>query len=532
MIIKQDKAIAITALAFSALLVPACASKTSSSDAADTSQDSEIVAQTTISQVCGFDTNSTLHAQGVTYVAICPAALATTGTIARIDLVTGARTDLGTYPAGQSVYFEDVGAKYAIWYSSIPFTGGITRPPTTIGVWDQALASTGAHTFVADDVLTPTSFVGDTSQMPYGMIGYAGNGKVLTAWDRITPKIALIDILTGAISWQSDAPSLRSFSSTWIMTTRRSDDGSKWALSIINESGSSTFVDVSGTSPRVVPLVKSITPSPLFSWRGDFGPWDGKRSFIVHTNTAANGAMSFEYALLDLDTLVQTPLGETTDMDPNGLANGRPAVATDGSIAYYTWSGTATAQQHHLEILAPNALQSTKRDVATTLDHIAYVAPGGGWAIASEELPIPPHSATDRPVIRKWLIDMTATAAAPVQIAESYEFDVHEEASTVTLRYDSQATAGHSILRQVSMNDGSLGPEIDVAGYAAVLSSNHVLTNGCVATITGATLTSDPAAGCLTSDQQRMGFENVSVANSFFLHDQLSSVAALILFNY
>lgn len=141
---------------------------------------------------------------------------------------------------------------------------------------------------------------------------------------------------------------------------------------------------------------------------------------------------------------------------------------------------------------------------------------------------------TDSKLTRGWLVDMQSNAA-PVQLFESYNPKVSEDAGVVTLVYGSKI-AQHATLRRIAA-DRTVGAEIDVTGYAAPLSADKALVGGCVSTVTDTAVTPDPGA-CLTAPDQKIAVEPVtaSVAHRFVVRRSVEGAprfsVQLALFDY
>ncbi len=475
-----------------AALVPACAP--ASDDDAVASDASEIVADKVVGNLCHLDGDTALHQQGVAYVGLC------SGQVARIDLVTGTLTNLGTFTPGETLYFQQVGRDYALWttYANAPATAA-TRPPTTINVWDAAF---GARSFVADTMLAAEDL--GTSIPKFGLFRYAGEGRVFAIWDWARTKAGVVDVRNApALAWQTDAPSLRAIGSTWYSTVIASSDSSRMLVG-------NTLIDLRGATPRIVPLAFNVKPFQVFGWGGNYAPWDGKRAFVLRQprTTSYPQLDRASYALLDLDTLVQTPLGEPAEHDALGRL--RPTTASDGTLAYYTYSGGGAARATQLEILTPGATQPKTERVLPqeAVGSIVYVAPGGAWALTSQSKRQPNGSELST----LWKVDLAAPGApAPAKIAEYGSLRVNDDGAFVTLALD--ASSRKTRVVRIAM-DGTAAPEVALDQGLTFLTSSRVLTGACLASFDGAALTKD-ADGCLPAEDQKYAPEVVIGKNRF-----------------
>jgi hypothetical protein len=436
-----------------ALVAPACAS---AAGEAGESASSDLTADFSISSVCATDSNTPLNRTGVIYVALC-AGTQTSGDIQRVDLLSGTRTTIGQYRADQRVTFHDVSADTALWSAgpANPVPAGAARPKSQVSLWTAGI---GAHSFVPDDVLVNTDYH-PSDEAPFQQLGYAGHGRILAIWGRIHPKVGLVEASTGTLTWNAVGPSSTTLSS--YVSALRSTDGNRWLFG-------QTLVDVGGATPRVVRLADSIRAQPVYTWAGDNASWDGKSAFALLDDET--------YGLVDLDTFVQTKLGDAAATDP--LEPGRPAAATDGTIAFLTVSSDHTKR----------SLQTVtrQREVPSTFQSIEYVAPGGSWAIVAEAAG------------HHWVVDLAHPEAAMVQLDDGGRATIEESHGLLTVT--TPIGVQHTLVRRIDA-EGKASAPVDVAGSVLPLDSDRLLVNGCSSTFDGANVATD-ASRCLGADQR------------------------------
>jgi hypothetical protein len=442
-----------------ALVAPAC---TSAADDAGESASSDLTADFSIRSVCATDSNTALNRTGVIYVALC-AGTQPSAEIQRVDLLSGTRTTIGQYPAGQRVTFHDVSADTALWSAgpANPVPVGTARPKSQVSFWTAGI---GVHSFVPDDVLVNTDYH-PSDEAPFQMLGYAGHGRILAIWGRIHPRVGLVDASSGTLGWNADGPPSSTISS--YVSALRSTDGDRWLFG-------QTLVDVGGASPRVVRLADSIRAQPVYTGAGDTASWDGKSAFALLDGKT--------YGLVDLDTFVQTKLGDAASTDP--LKPGRPTAASDGTIAFLTVSSDHTKR----------SLQTVmhQREVPSTFQGIEYLAPGGSWAIVAEK----PASADA--ASHHWVVDLAHPEAAMVQLDDGGRVTLEESHGVLTLT--TPIGGQHTLVRRIDA-EGNASAPVDVAGSVLPLDSDRLLVNGCSSTFDGANVATD-ASRCLGADQR------------------------------
>jgi hypothetical protein len=416
----------------------------------------ELVASTRLGPICAREDDRALHRDGVAYLALCPTGEAEEAEIVRVDLVTGAAMQIGTYAAGRQVTFEDVGPRFALW--------SINGADHVVSVWDGDDRGIGTRAVAMSRALS--------SNRRIAALGYAGAGRVVVAWDTESPKIGVVDVRTRELVEQTAAGPLVPATFPEKVHRVRSSEGQRWQIG-------ASFVDVGGPL-RVVPFPAGYRASELRTWDRYPSAWDGTEILLVEEEP--NGPD--RYAAFDPRTGENTFVGRgTTD----------PVFGRDGWMARYDVEpdGHAGGWRRQLTV-ARGGTPGRGRAVAGDFRGIAYVAPGGSWVIALGREPASAES-------RAWLVDMTGEALVP--LAHGSRSHVVEEDGVVTL---AMVNPGDATLVRIT-RDRSIGRRVHMTAEVQLLTSDRLLVDGCAARFDGAEVTVD-RGDCLAPEDRTSWF--------------------------